>query len=181
MQSASWLEAHAAAVQALASVCALIITAALAVLTAWYVRLTRSIAAAATEQVKHLKESTRAQRQRAAVALEALSRRVRVPLAELVARGPSHRLLLDLTQLNQQDIAALEAIAQDVSETAIRFAGRAAFPLRTLDGIIQQAKSVNVTTGWVPTDQQTAGWREAVEAAPKLLEALDEACRDAAA
>ena len=104
-----------------------------------------------------------------------------MPLGNLDAQAPKHRELWDYAQLNQQDVTALEAIAQDVSEEAIRYAGKAAFSLRRIEGLIQQARAVNLLAGWIPSEKQVAEWKEAIDSAPKMLDQLEAACRQATA
>ena len=176
-----WLDKHAGSVQALAAVGALLVTMALATLTGWYVRLTRSIASSALAQVEHLKLTTRTAQVQAARSLEALSVRIRVPLAQLSADSPAHAQLLEYNQLTNQEIADLEALARQVSEDAIRYAGKAVVSLRGILGLIEEAQSVNRATGWYANDNQTKTWKTAMEAGPRMLIELEKACRAVAA
>jgi hypothetical protein len=176
-----WLNQYASAVQALAAVATLLVTATLAVLTGRYVRLTRRIADSALEQVEHLKITSRTTQQQAARALDALSKRIRVPLAGLDASSPRHDQLLDYSLLSQSDIGDLESLARQVSEDAIRYAGKAAVSLRKIMGLKEEAHRINRVTGWMPNPTQNREWREAMDAGPKMLSELENACQKVAA
>lgn len=58
----NWIDAHAPAVQALAAIATLLVTIALAALTARYVELTRAIGRASAEQVQSMRETIAASR-----------------------------------------------------------------------------------------------------------------------
>ena len=176
-----WLDHHAGSVQALAAAGALLVTITLAGLTAWYVRLTRSIASSALAQVEHLKLTARTTQLQAARSLEALSLRIRVPLSQLSADAPQHAQLLEYNQLTDQEIADLEALARQVSEDAITYAGKSVVSLRAIRGLIKEAQGVNRTTGWYANDNQTRAWKTAMEAGPRMLIELEKSCRAAAA
>jgi len=176
-----WLNQNASAVQALAAVATLIVTGALALLTGRYVRLTRRIADSALEQVEHSKLTSRTAQKQAARALDALSKRIRVPLSGLDRPAPRHDQLLDYSLLSQSDISDLEELARQVSEDAIRFAGKAAVSLRKIMGFIDEARHINRLTGWSPKAPQIKDWEVAVDAAPKMLLELEAACQRAAA
>jgi len=176
-----WFNQNASAVQALAAMATLLVTAALAVLTGRYVRLTRRIADSALEQVEHLKLTSRTAQQQAARALDALSKRIRVPLAGLDASSPRHDQLLDYSLLAQSDISDLESLARQVSEEAIRYAGKAAVSLRKIMGLKEEAHRINRLTGWIANATQLREWREAMDAAPKMLSELEKACERVAA
>ena len=176
-----WLNQNASAVQALAAVATLIVTGALALLTARYVRLTRRIADSALEQVGHLKLTSRTVQKQAARALGALSKRIRVPLSGLDRPAARHDQLLDYSRLSQSDISDLEDLARQVSEDAIRYAGKAAVSLREIMGFIEEARRINRLTGWSPKATQIKDWEAAVDAAPKMLLELEAACQRAAA
>jgi hypothetical protein len=176
----NWFDAHAGAVQAIASIATLIVTGVLAFLTAWYVRVTKQIADSSLEQLAHLKSESRSAQVQAARSLDALARRLRVPLAGLTA-APSHRMLLDYALLNQRDVEDLEALARQVSDEAITYAGKAAVSLRRLLAIMDDARKFNKTQGWMPNERQTGDWGEAIDAGPKMLEKIEQICRAIAA
>jgi len=172
----NWLTSHASAIQAFASIATLIVTATLAWLTGRYVRVTKRIADSALEQVEHFKLASHAARQQAALALDALSKRIRVPLTSLNPRTVAHRHLFEYGLLSLGDITDLESLARQVNQDAIRYAGKAAVSLHRVLALIEQAKAVNLSTGWIPTDKQVEEWRTAMDAAPKMLAALEAAC-----
>lgn len=173
----NWFNSNAAAVQALASVASLIVTVVLAVLTGKYVRLTRQIAQAALEQIQHIKlTSTTAQKQ-AARSLDALSKRIRLPLRNLNPDAPSHRQLREYNLLSQEDISALEALARDVNDQAAMYAGKAAVSLRKIVGLLAAARAKSPEQGWIASESQTSQWKEATEAGPRMLEELERVCQ----
>lgn len=176
----NWLNAHASAIQALASVATLGVTVVLAVLTGRYVRLTKSIADTAWQQMQYVKLAATTARKQTAVSLEALSKRLRVPLASLDPNVPKPKQVREYSLLSQQDISDLETLARDVSDDATRFAGKAAVSPRRILGVIDEAKPVNPTLGWRPSDTQIGVWKEAMDAGPKMLEELEKACRQVA-
>ena len=177
----NWLRDNGAAIQAFASIGGLLITLVLAGLTAWYVRVTKTIATSALDQVKHLKETTRVAQQQAARSLEALSKRIRLPLVGLDPTAPKHRPLAEYGLLSQEDVTYLETLARDVNADAIRYAGKAAVSLRKILALMEQARQVNFGTGWIPSSDQIRDWREAMDAAPKMLTSLEATCQAAAA
>jgi hypothetical protein len=172
-----WLDRHAGAVQALASVATLVVTIVLACLTGWYVRVTKQIADSSLEQVEHIKSASRAAQLQAARSLDALSRRIRVPLASLASGPPSFDPLTSYALLNQKDVEDLEALARQVGDEAIVYAGKAAVSLRKLLAIIDDARSRNRTQGWMASQRQIAEWGEAIDAGPKMLDKIEAVCR----
>jgi len=176
----TWLDSHAAAIQALAGIATLLVTITLACLTAWYVKVTRSIARSAGEQAEYLKDQlihakkeSNAARSQAASALLALVRRLQASLVGLDAQSPRHRQLLEHSQLGLVDIEQLERLATDVSAVAAFHTGQTVEALRTIHSVISDARTVNIVTGWVASDAQNTAWLAAMAAAPKALERLE--------
>ena len=91
------------------------------------------------------------------------------------------RALREYSLLSEDDIVQLEALARLVSGDAARFAGKAAVSLKKLAALIARARSVNESTGWVPSKQEGQDWDEAIDAGPKMLAALEDECRKMAA
>jgi hypothetical protein len=172
-----WLKNNSAAVQALASIATLIVTATLAILTARYVRLTKSIAGSAMEQVDHLKDASRTFTINAAKGLAALSARLRVPLEGLRPRGLSHRALREYSLLSDEDVRDLESLARQVSPDASRYAAKAAVSLKKLVALMARARAVSEGHGWAASTQELQDWNEAIDSGPKMLEALEAECR----
>jgi hypothetical protein len=172
-----WLSRNAAAIQALASLASLVVTAVLVILTAWYVRVTKQIAQSSVEQTRHLKEAARALTQNAARSLVALSTRIRVPFAGLKARGLSHQALREYPLLSEEDVSQLESLALQVGGEAARYAGKAAVSLRKLTALFARAQSINEGKGWTPSLQEQRDWDEATDAGPKMLTALEQECQ----
>jgi hypothetical protein len=176
----NWLNTNASAVQALATIASLIVTLVLAVLTAKYVRLTRRIADVALEQMQHIKLTRTTAQKQAARSLDALSRRIRIPLEKLDPAAPSHRQLREYNLLSQEDISALETLARDVNDQAVLYAGKVAVSLRKIFGLINEARGVNQSLGWAASGTQTTQWKEAMEAGPTMLAELEKVRRDVA-
>lgn len=177
----NWLDTHASAIQALASIAAVAVTVVLAVLTWWYVRLTRSLADTALQQMEHVKHAATTARRQAAISLEALAKRLRLPLAALDPTGPKPKQVREYSLLSRDDISDLEELAREVNAEAMRYAGKAAVSLRKILGVIEDAKPVNPTLGWRPSDTQVKVWVGAMDAGPKMLEKLENVCREVAA
>lgn len=176
----NWLTSNSAAIQALASIATLVVTATLAILTARYVRLTKSMAGSAMDQVQHLKDASRALTVNAAQALSALSARLRIPLNDLKSRGVTQRALREYSLLTQDDIRTLEELARHVSPDASRYAGKAAVSLKKMAALMARASAVSETVGWMASIQELQDWNEAIGAGPKMLEALEAECRKVA-
>jgi hypothetical protein len=173
----NWFKENAAAIQAFASVAALIVAIVLAWLTYRYVRLTRDIAASSLEQVKHIREATEVERQQNALALASLALRVRTGLGGLNADVPRHKELRAYSQLTEREISDLEVFARRMGGPMLDSASKAVASLRVMQGIIQRAKEINEFIGWVPTQQEMQAWRRAMEDAHRGLQELEVACQ----
>jgi predicted negative regulator of RcsB-dependent stress response len=109
-----WFTRNSAAIQAIASIAGVIITAALVGVTYWYVRVTRTIANSSLAQVQEIQKATRASRDRNARALADLAVRIRNGLARLDADLPRADQIRAFTQVNESDITRLEVFASQV-------------------------------------------------------------------
>jgi hypothetical protein len=177
----NWLDTHAGSVQALAALASTVVTLVLAILTAKYVALTREIARTATEQADYLRSSAVSLRKENAVALEALAVRLRPPLVGLEATSPSHESLFKYSQLEPSDIVTLEALARAVSGDAVVMASKAATGLRTIHGFIEQARRINLSTGWILPTKASESYYTARQSALAELDDLARFCRQVAA
>jgi hypothetical protein len=175
-----WLNRFAPAIQALSSVVGLLVAGVLVWLTTRYVRLTRDIAASSLEQIKHIKEAGRVIQQQNARALETLALRIRVSLGRLNSEAPNHSELRAFTDLKEQDIADLQALARQVNNLTITSASEAAALLRIILGMLQTASEINVGTGWIPTAQDVTRWKKAMESAHRALQEIETACHQLA-
>ena len=155
--------------------------AILAGLTARYVRLTREIASSSLAQVRHLKEVAKVAQQQGASALASLALRVRVSLAELDATSLRHRQLRSFSLLADRDLTDMEALARQVHPEAVTYAAKASISLRAILGLIEKAKSIHESQGWIARDEEVERWRVAMEAAPRMLTELERVSREQAA
>jgi hypothetical protein len=48
-----------------------------------------------------------------------------------------------------------------------------------MQGMIQKAKEINETLGWIPTQQEMQAWRRAMEEAHRSLQEMEDACQNA--
>lgn len=142
-----WLTAYGSGLQALAAIADLAVAAALAVLTARYVRLTREIAESGVEQSKRFNASFLSMRRREALNLAALARRIRVPLAQLTLDGSIHEQLSRYPHLGDRDMGELMMSAVDVDREAMSVATKAADALYVVNAAIQKAYSNRSRSG----------------------------------
>lgn len=160
----NWLRANAVIIEAAATV-------VLAVITAIYVWLVH-------EQLKHIKETARVDRQQYACALALFAFRLRETIGSHLGDVPTREKLLAFFLLPESDITELRVLARKVNGKAIDWANQAAVALRVMHGIIQKAKEkdINEMTGWQPTDQEKETWKKARSDSERALHALQEEC-----
>ena len=174
----NWFKENAAAIQAFASIAALIVAIVLAWLTYRYVRLTRDIAASSLEQVRHIREATEIELEQHARALASLVLRIRTSFGGLNADVPRHTELRGYSQLTEREIADIEALARRVGGAVLDSASKAVASLRIMLGMIQRAKEINEALGWIPTPQEMQAWRRAMEEANRSLQEMEAACQN---
>lgn len=173
----NWLNRNAAAIQALSGVATLIVTGVLAWLTWRYVRVTRDIASSSLEQVRQIREASRAILQQSASALGSLALRLRTDLGQrLNPTNPNHSQLRAFAQLTEQDIADLQTLARQVSTRTIKSASEAAAHLRVIYGMVQTAKGISEGMGWIPSPEDAGRWKTAVEGAHRALQEIETTC-----
>lgn len=175
-----WLADNATAIQAFTSVAALIITGVLARLTHEYVKLTRALSKASTEQVSMMREQHAASRRQQALALVALCQRLRVPLDALDPTGAGFKQLKNLSQLAASDIQDIGRFAQSIDENAVLLAGKATSALRVLLKLHERVKVIPDGLGWIADRTESAEYLEARDAAPRRLAELEAIARSAA-
>jgi len=169
----SWFKDNAAVIQALSSIAGLVVTGVLAWLTWNYVRLTR-------EQVKHIREASRAILRQNATALEYLALRLRTGLGQYLPATPNHKDLRAFASLGERDIADLQILARQVNDRAIISASDAAAHLRVILDMVQTAKGINEAMGWIPTAAEAGRWKTAFEGAHRALQEIETACHQVA-
>lgn len=168
----TWLDAHAPAVQAFASIALLIASVVLAVLTARYVRLTKTIAESSVEEVRMLRESLVDARLRNRDSLRAHCQRLHASISVLHDTGPDHRQLHDYALVTERDIAHLESLANEHGAGAQAKASRAAIAIRFLLGWQARAAKTAPIIGLTPTPQDITDYVRARDDALTLLAAI---------
>lgn len=172
-----WFDFHSTGVQALAAVSNVAVAAILVALTARYVKLTREIARSATDQIAYMRELANASTKQQSAALAALAQRIRTPIGTLRPDSPDHETLYHFSQLDDDDVRALETLARGVDNQAITLASMAATPLHTIIAFIRQARSIALNYGWSPNETEMAKWYEAHQSALVRLDELIAHCR----
>lgn len=173
----NWFTAHSAAIQSIASVVAVLITAYLATITRRYVQLTGAIAQSSATQVQEMKNAAAEAKKRNAQALTDLATRIRNSLARLDADIPRDAQLRHFDQVTDGDCARLEMFAQQIGNGTISAsAGAAVVAIRDILHVGHLIKSVNVGTGLRITQQMIDDWRRAKEESDRSLHAIQDEC-----
>ncbi len=175
-----WLNRYSAAIQAVASGASLVVAAVLAFLTARYVRLTRDIASASSDQLAFLRASSAAMKRQQAYAMKALVHRLRSTLAELDQKHPEHREMMSFAHLRERDIEDFETLARAMDLGAATEAIKVVVPLRSILGLLGEAKAVNLSTGWTPRPDQRQQWENDLRDVAATLGVLEVSCDRAA-
>jgi hypothetical protein len=174
-----WFAKNAAAIQAIASVAGVGITAVLVSVTYWYVRVTRTIAQSSLEQVQEMKKAARASRNRNAQALADLAVRIRNGLAGLDPDLPRENQLRAFTQVNESDITRLEVFVSQVDYAPVLASeGTAVVAIREILGTVEHAKNLHPGAGWVLPPERIERWRRAREESDRSLHAVENACQE---
>jgi hypothetical protein len=139
----TWLNANAAAVQALASVIALLVTVVLAGLTAWYVSVTRTIATAAAAQARALQEATGRVDAAALRGLASHLTRLNIAVGLLNEQSPNEPELRTKFQLTSDDGNQLERLAQACTVDIHGEVAPCTASMRWLVGLADRVRSVN--------------------------------------
>jgi hypothetical protein len=174
----NWLGEHSAAVQAIASIVGVIITAVLAGITYWYTRVTRSIAESSVEQARLMRQAAELSQQQAKQHKRQLARTIAV-LAQrsrvgLEAVPFSHAAMRAYTQPTDTDINDIERIAREIgNDRILASANRAVTSLRSVLSIVLDAKSVKPEIGWVPGPERRSYWDMAVTASIDSLKEIE--------
>jgi hypothetical protein len=170
-----WFAKNAASIQAIASIAGVIITAVLAGITWWYVRVTRDIAASSAEQVRQMRALALESQERSTRGIEALASRLRSTLAELKTDEPSLGQLMEFTKLTEADIVLLDALAlQTTNALIIEQASGAISAMRELFDTIQWVKKYE---GRLSSSQErNTRWKRAREQSDKSLHAIEDEC-----
>ena len=159
-----WLNRNAGAVTAIASV-------VLAGLTGWYVVITRQIALASRETLRHSVEAQQAARRQAERALRALVRR----LSEMAAAVPVPLGVNTVQRIplwSDDDLRDLEALAREAEGADLEAASLAVKNLRHIATIIAEIKRDEAGVGWNANKHSPPVWANDVGAARTALAAL---------
>jgi hypothetical protein len=172
-----WLNNNSSAIQALASIAVLLVTAQLARLTARYVSLTKSIANTAAEQIGIIKENASAHLARSRDSMRTLAMRSRYSLETLDRVAPRHRQLAEFSGVTEADVQSLESHARDIGGTIMQLStARAAISIRSVLGARARAAAVNYTTGWSAGEQESKEYASSIAAALESLKNIENVC-----
>lgn len=172
-----WVSHNAAAIQAIASIIGVLITAALAGITYWYVRVTREIAKSSALQVKQMRDEAQAKEKRNARALGALVSSIRNTLGALEPDAPRHDQLTIFNRIGESDIIYFQTLASQVDNAVTLAAASAAVTeMREILGTVQEAKRVARGAGWLLSNEQIQCWRSARQNSDRDLHAIEDEC-----
>jgi hypothetical protein len=177
-----WLKNNAAAIQAIASIVGVLITAGLAAITYWYVRVTRAIARSSAEQTRQTKEIAEIHQrereeseQQSARTLWLIAQRSRVTLQ---ATEFSFAGLRVFHQPTEEDLVDINLLPRQLNNTNILIsANRAIISLRAILAFVERVKKKPVGIGWTPVQEETQYWTNAVEHAIKSLQEIENECK----
>jgi hypothetical protein len=177
-----WLKNNAAAIQAIASIVGVMITAGLAAITYWYVRVTREIAKSSAEQTIQTKElaeihqrERKEREQQSARTLWLVAQRSR---STLEATEFSFAGLRVFHQPTEEDLVDINSLPRQLNNTNILiFANRAIISLRAILAFVDRVKQKPVGIGWTPVPEETQYWTNAVEHAIKNLREIENQCK----
>lgn len=174
-----WFAKNASAIQAIASVVGVAITAALACITYWYVRVTKRIAESSAEQVKQFREASRVVIRQNARALAVVALRIRTSFGagNLDSDAPRYKQLQAFTQVNNDDISLIETLAKNLNSAEISIsAGKAVVAMREVLGFIEHAKQKPETFGSATSPPEATRWRRALEESERSLHFIQDEC-----
>ena len=155
----AWLDTHAGAVQAIATV-------VLVGITAWYARLTRKIAQAAAAGAEIQRQAAVAQRLR----FLGVVARLELHLTRL-PDNPNESKLRNATLWSERDLDELLALAPNVGELAVIDAQTVALDLRWLAECVLYVKDRPIGSGVDP--ERLHEWAEHLTRARKSLVTID--------
>ena len=168
----TWLDEHSSAIQALAGVASLLVTAVLAALTARYVRLTGEIATAAREQSRQLGEANRKAVELADSSLRAHAMRLRASLEGLNRSAPQDQELRHFSLINSHHVDTLETLARSTGDGPKLHAILATMALHTIVGMTDRVRGVAANYGYAFTEGERTEYVTALKEAIDALEAI---------
>jgi hypothetical protein len=176
-----WFSQNAPAIQAIASIAGILISAVLAGITYSYVRITRELAQSSAEQVRQMREAFELQRQereasqaQLARTLQVLARRIR---SSIEAATFSHAGLRALAQPTAAEVTDLETMSRGLGNKTILNAGnRAVIGLRHALSLVDRVKPIHPAMGWIPTNEEQVFWNEVVQTSISNLKQIENEC-----
>ena len=176
-----WFAKNAAAIQAIASIVGVLITAALAGITYWYVRVTREIAKSSADQTRQMKEAAelanhqmKENRRQLARNLRALAHRSRLSLESVVF---NHSAMLSYTQPTEDDISEIQIMSRQTCDDKILLSANVAVvALRHVLAIVEKAGNIKPSAGWIPSQEDTQKWTKLSQGASKALQDIETQC-----
>ena len=168
----AWLNANAAAVQALAAVAALLVTGVLARLTARYVSLTRTIATAAAAQLHALQEATARVDAAALRGLASHLAQLQIAVGLLNEHSPNEQELRLHFQLTYDDGDQLARLAQACTVDILGEVAPCSASIRWLVDLAGRIRSVHPSTGYAFSAKETGTYPGVVKELRGRLDAM---------
>jgi len=159
-----WLNTNAGVVQALASVVGVATTIVLAVLTGRYVKLTRSIAQAASKQAILLQQARSEAQESAERALFSLALRVQASFLGMDPASPNIDELRHFTLVSPRDADQLEGLARSVGGDKQAHALAATLVLRSLLGVLGRIQATSIGQGYALSPTESTTYKDSLEA-----------------
>ena len=163
-----WLNQNSAAIQAVATVASVLATAALALITWRYVRLTRTLAEATQAQAEFLREAVKA-RKRELLAVIKMLRILVGSLPEIREHGEQMR---EAASWDSNDLADLKRLASEFGTLAGQRAAVATPSLLWLKERVDDVKATDPRLGVNFNDFPWDRWDSELKRAKENLEAL---------
>ena len=139
-----FLNQNAPAIQAIASVVSVLVSAALLWITMEYIRLTRTLAEAAHQSLEHEKEAARAQKRH----LQSLLRTLRFMLGQLPTDPEQGERLRRVPLWENSDLSEMQELASQVGAQEGQEAALAAVSMRWLRDRVQEVRGADPKKGY---------------------------------
>lgn len=180
----TWLNNNTNAVQAFGSVVvvfvsigSLVVTIVLARLTAKYVALTNTIAAATKAQAEFNSALQREAKEAAAESLYHHARRLKSVVNSLPKDRPAVNQLRHFNLFGEGDVAELQRLTQLVGGEVYRQTTLALTGLHWLLGLIDRIKATSDPTDYVLSPQEEGGYRSSIKLLTQELTIIADTCR----
>ena len=180
----AWLNNNTNAVQAFGSVVvvfvsigSLVVTIVLARLTAKYVALTNTIAAATKAQAEFNSALQREAKQAAAESLYHHARRLKSVVNSLPKDRPAVSQLRHFNLFGEGDVAELQRLTQLVGGEVYRQTTLALTGLHWLLGLVDRIKATSDLTAYVLSPQEERGYESSIKLLTQELTIIADTCR----